>query len=165
MTADDFQYAQPADLGRCHRLMCELDGGVAADFLDRAGEERLIAKTRRLEDQMESAGPEQVFYQALMMALGSGPGKTLYYLLAKRTPLAETMDYAGEVAPGRAGAGDRGPAAGGGPGCSEESELNELPPKRVNGRFGCGRCGRVSSLIGATGRFLPPGGGSRGSGR
>jgi len=32
---------------------------------------------------------EQVFYQALLSALGSSNGKPLYYLLAKRAPLAE----------------------------------------------------------------------------
>lgn len=97
LTVDDLQYGQPTDIGRCHTLMCRLDGAFVAEFLDRAGEERLLAKTRRLEEQSRNAAPDQVFHQAMMMTLGTGPGKTLYYLLAKRTPLAEMLDFAREL--------------------------------------------------------------------
>jgi hypothetical protein len=98
MSADDFQYAQPAADGRCRHLMTSLEPGQVADFLDRAGEERLVAKMRRLEDQMTGAGDlEQVFYQATLMTLGAGGAKTLYYLLAKRAPVAELMEDAREM--------------------------------------------------------------------
>lgn len=93
LTPDDFQYMASADSGRCLQLMTNLDPRVMADYLDRAGDERLIAKMQRLDEQARHAGLEQVFYQALMTSLGSGSAKTLYYLLAKRTPLAEMMDY------------------------------------------------------------------------
>jgi hypothetical protein len=97
LSPDDYEYARPAYLGRCHEIMAGGDAAVVADLLDRAGDERLLAKMRRLDDQTPHGDLEQVFYQALMMALGAGPGKTLYYLLAKRTPLAEMMDYAREL--------------------------------------------------------------------
>lgn len=97
ITPEDFPYGQPAGLGRCHELMTAMDPAVIAGFLDRAGEERLEAKIARLEDQARSAPLDQVFYQSLMMSLGSGSGKSLYYLLAKRAPAAELKDYAGEL--------------------------------------------------------------------
>ena len=97
LTADDFQYAQPEGVGRCHGLMTQLDVGLIADFLDRAGDERLIGKMQRLDEQAQATDLEQVFFQAMTMALGAGPSKTLYYLLAKRTPLAEMGDYVREL--------------------------------------------------------------------
>lgn len=100
ISADDFNYAQPSRLGRCQPMMAELDTGLVADFLDKAGNERLIAKTRRLEEQLRQLGGEspqaaleQVFYQACMMSLGAGATRTLYYLLARRTPLREMCDH------------------------------------------------------------------------
>jgi hypothetical protein len=74
--------------------MTSLDAAWTTDFLDRAGDERLIAKTRRLEEQARQADPEQVFHQSMMMSLGTGPGRTLYYLLAKRTPQSELLEEA-----------------------------------------------------------------------
>lgn len=97
LTPDDYQYTQPQGVGRCHALLTELTPAVLTDFLDRAGEERLVAKMQRLDEQARHAPLEQVFYQALMMALGTGSGKTLYYLLAKRTPLSEMMDFVREL--------------------------------------------------------------------
>ncbi len=99
LSPDDYQYAQPEGLGRCHRLMAELPPAEIADFLDRAGDERLTAKMHRLAEQAQSAELEQVFHQAVMMTLGAGPGRTLYYLLARRTPLKELMDFARELEP------------------------------------------------------------------
>lgn len=93
LTPDDYQYTQPAGLGRCATMLADLAAPVVADFLDRAGDERLVSKMQRMDEQARHADLEQVFYQALMMSLGAGAGKTLYYLLAKRTPLAEMMDY------------------------------------------------------------------------
>lgn len=81
-------------------MMTGADPVRVADFLDRAGDERLVAKVRRLDDQLRhlaNADMDQVFYQSLMMSLGSGAAKSLYYLLAKRAPLAELLDYSGEL--------------------------------------------------------------------
>lgn len=99
MTADDYPYDRPASLGKCHELMISLDPSVAADFLDRAGDERLASKIRRIEEQTGSADLDQAFYQTLMMSLGVGPAKSLYYLLAKRAPQSELRDFVGELPP------------------------------------------------------------------
>jgi hypothetical protein len=97
MTPDDYPYERPASLGKCYELMSSLPAEVATDFLDKAGDERLAAKVRRLEEQAATCDLEQAFYQSIMMSLGVGPTKSLYYLLAKRAPAAELIDYAREL--------------------------------------------------------------------
>ena len=99
LSPDDYNYVIPPSVGRCHRLMNELEAPLIAQFLDRAGDERLETKAARLEDQSAGAAPDQVFHQALLMALGSGPGRTLFYLLAKRTPVAELAEEVRELDP------------------------------------------------------------------
>lgn len=69
LSADDFPYEQPSEAGRCQHVLTSLDSLVLADFLDRAGDERLVAKMQRLQEQSTQADLEQVFYQALMMSL------------------------------------------------------------------------------------------------
>lgn len=100
LTPDDYPYDRPSSLGKCYELMTSMDEAVVARFLDRGGDERLSAKVQRLEDQARTADPEQVLYQALMLSLGSGPGKSLYYLLAKRAPLGRLYDDAAEFESG-----------------------------------------------------------------
>lgn len=99
---DDFQYARPSSVGRCHEVMTAAAPEELGGFLDRAGEERLLSKVRRLEDQLERADVDQVFYQSLMSSLGTSAGKPLYYLLAKRAPLDQLRREARGDAPGSA---------------------------------------------------------------
>lgn len=99
MTPDDYPYERPASLGKCYELMSSLPAEVATDFLDKAGDERLASKVRRMEEQASTVDLEQAFYQTVMMSLGVGPTKSLYYLLAKRAPAAELLDYARELPP------------------------------------------------------------------
>lgn len=129
LTPDDFQYMASADAGRCLQLMTDLDPRVVADFLDRAGDERLIAKMQRLDEQARQADLEQVFYQALMAALGTGSAKTLYYLLAKRTPLAEMMDYVRDLPEAQWAAGFEALLLSVGGLLPGEEELGEAPPE------------------------------------
>ncbi len=101
LSIEEFQCETLGAVGRCHRMLTSLDSLALADFLDHAGNERLVGKVQRLEQQASQADLEQVFYQSLMMALGTGPGKTLYYLLAKRAPLAELLAETDELPEGR----------------------------------------------------------------
>lgn len=86
---EDFAVRRPGAVGRCYEVMTSATPEELSEFLDLAGEERFNAKLRRLEDQAERAELDQVFYQTLLSALGSGSNKPLYYLLAKRAPLAD----------------------------------------------------------------------------
>ena len=129
LTPDDFQYMQSASAGRCLTLMTDQDPRLVADFLDRAGDERLIAKMQRLDEQARQADLEQVFYQALMTSLGSGSGKTLYYLLAKRTPLTEMADYVRDLPEAQWPAGFEALLLSVGGLLPPEGELAEAPPE------------------------------------
>jgi hypothetical protein len=95
--AEDFAYGRPSSVGRCYDVMTSATPEELSGFLDYAGDERFNAKVRRLEDQLERADAGQVFYQTMMSSLGSGSGKPLYYLLAKRAPLAELKREIGET--------------------------------------------------------------------
>jgi len=99
VTPDDFPYDRPPTLGRCHEMMMSLEAPALAELLDRAGDERFAAKIARVEAQSRAEDLDQVFYQTLMLGLGSGPGKSLYYLLAKRAPLADLLDEARQLPP------------------------------------------------------------------
>lgn len=101
--AEDFAYARPTRVGRCYEVMTSATPQELSRFLDFAGDERFDAKVGRLEDQLGRADAEQVFYQAVMSSLGSGGGKPLYYLLAKRAPLTELMREARALRSGAAG--------------------------------------------------------------
>ena len=129
LTPDDYQYMATAGAGRCLPLMTDLDPIQLADFLDRAGDERLIAKMQRLDEQARQATLEQVFYQALMTALGTGPGKTLYYLLAKRTPLAEMADFVRDLGEAQWAAGFEALLLGVGGLLPPEADLATAPPE------------------------------------
>lgn len=99
MTPDDYPYERPSGLGKCYEMMADAEPDLVASFLDRAGDERLTAKVRRLAEQMRGGDDdlEQVFHQATLTALGAGSGRTLYYLLAKRAPIREMIDHVGEL--------------------------------------------------------------------
>lgn len=106
MSPDDYLYEGPRGLGKCYETMAGAPDEIVIGFLDRAGDERLNGKVRRLAEQAAACGGdlEQVFHQAFLTALGGGAGKTLYYLLAKRAPRCEMDDYARELPPAERGA-------------------------------------------------------------
>jgi len=97
---DDYPVGKGGRVGRCHRVLEAMSGEEVAALLDAAGDRRLEEKAGRFAAQCSGVSLDQVLYQALMTALGHKSGKALYFLLAKRAPVAELMDHAGECAPG-----------------------------------------------------------------
>ncbi|HUT25190.1 MAG TPA: DUF2851 family protein [Sumerlaeia bacterium] len=95
--AEDYPYQTPSALGSCQPLMCSLDEDYVAAMLDAAGRERLNGKASRYQAQAVGETANQVFYQALMAAMGHKSSKGLFFLLSKRTPLHETVDYLSEA--------------------------------------------------------------------
>jgi hypothetical protein len=93
---DEYPVGEPGRRGRCHEAIESLDADSLAEILDLAGDRRLEEKTARFGAQLSGESLDQVFYQALMTSLGHKSGKTLYFLLAKRTPIAELADHAAE---------------------------------------------------------------------
>lgn len=100
LALDDYPVGEPHRRGRCHEAIASLDADTLAEILDLAGDRRLREKTARFAAQLSGESLDQVFYQALMTTLGHKSGKALYFLLAKRAPIAELVDHASECLPG-----------------------------------------------------------------
>jgi len=99
LALDDYPTGEPNRRGRCSEAIGSLDTDTLTAILDLAGDRRLEEKTARFAAQLSGELLDQVFYQALMTALGHKSGKTLYFLLAKRAPVAELADHAAECPP------------------------------------------------------------------
>lgn len=99
LTPDDLHYDAPPGVGRCFGLLRDSPPEIVLNFLNRGGDERFLAKTARLEEQLKRADLDQVFYQAIMMAFGGGATRSLYYLLSKRAPRAELRRSAADAPP------------------------------------------------------------------
>lgn len=102
---EDYPYRAASAIGRCQPVFCSLDPAYVGEVLDAAGRERLEGKARRLADQSVGVGTAQLFYQALTIALGHKANKSLFFLLSKRAPIGELLDYLRDV--GAAGDGVR----------------------------------------------------------
>jgi hypothetical protein len=96
---EDYPYRIPSAVGRCQPLMCTLEENYLRDLLEAAGRQRIEGKVRRYRDQAVGESLDQVFYQAVMTAMGLKSSKSLFFLLSKRAPVSEMMDYAREVDP------------------------------------------------------------------
>lgn len=94
---EDYPYRTPSAIGRCQPVMCSQDEAWVAEMLEAGGRERIEGKMRRFADQAIGESLEQVFYQAMMTSLGHKANKTLFFLLSKRAPLAELLDYLRDV--------------------------------------------------------------------
>ncbi len=90
----DYPYGRPVDLGICHDQFCQLSPERLHEFLLVSGHSRMEAKVARFRSQLESVDFYQLIYQSLMTGQGFKSSKTLYFLLSKRTPLAEMLEYA-----------------------------------------------------------------------
>lgn len=93
LTADDYHYSDEEHVGRCADVILHLDPDFLGKFLDFAGDRRIEEKALRLSYQMSGENYDQVFYQALMTAMGYKGSKTLFFLLSKRAPLHDLMDF------------------------------------------------------------------------
>jgi len=96
LALDEYPVGEPSRRGRCHKAIASLDPDALTAILDLAGDRRLEEKAARFAAQLSGESLDQVFYQALMTSLGHKSSKTLYFLLAKRTPIAELADHAAE---------------------------------------------------------------------
>jgi hypothetical protein len=99
VSVDDYPYGRPASLGLCHEQFVQLPEAQVRRFFGAAGRARMEDKVARLRAQRLAASPAQLLYQALMVAQGYKSNKTLYFLLAKRVPLADLKPLLEDVAP------------------------------------------------------------------
>ena len=94
---EDYPYRTPAAWGKCQSLMCSLEYDYVANLLVAAGRERMESKIRRYREQAIGELLDQVLYQALLTSMGLKSSKSLFFLLSKRTPVSEIIDYLRDV--------------------------------------------------------------------
>lgn len=97
LSLEDYPYGSSGGKGKCVHLWESVDPEWVAEFFDLAGRERMLGKLARLADCLVGESIEQVFYQALMSTMGYKGGKALFFLLAKRTPILELLDFINEA--------------------------------------------------------------------
>jgi len=87
---EDFPEPPSPTSGLCRQYAEEgkVDEDWVADFLDHAGDERILRKARALSRRVPTEGEEQVFYEALMGALGYKKNKKPFEALARAVPLS-----------------------------------------------------------------------------
>jgi len=93
LSDDDYNYRDDAGVGRCSGTMRKLEPAFLHRLLDTAGDRRMEEKAERLNKQLAGETYDQVFYQALMTSMGYKGSRTLFFLLSKRAPIAELLDY------------------------------------------------------------------------
>lgn len=71
----------------CRHEVARMSNGHLNDFLLEAARERMEVRVERYAHQSETTSLDQALYQALMTSLGHKGSKTLFFLLARRTPL------------------------------------------------------------------------------
>lgn len=88
----DYPYGRPTYVGLCHEAFVKMPPAQLAEFLQLSGQSRMEAKIQRFQAQSHTAGFHQLIYQSLLTAQGFKSSKTLYFLLAKRAPIAELVE-------------------------------------------------------------------------
>lgn len=92
----DYPYGRPEETGLCHESFLRLPDDQLFDFFRTAGRSRIEQKIARFAAQGASANSLQVIYQSLLTAQGFKSSKTLYFLLGKRCPISELLDYSND---------------------------------------------------------------------
>jgi len=93
LSIEDYPYGSSSGKGRCSTMWRTIDPEWVAEFFDMAGKERMLGKMSRLADCLVGTHMDQVFYQALMTAMGYKGAKALFFLLSKRTPILELKSF------------------------------------------------------------------------
>jgi hypothetical protein len=98
----EYPHASETQAGRCQELLADagVDPGWIGQFLDHAGDERMLKKAERFADMPEAGSPEGVLYVSLMEAAGFKQNKRPMGRLARLLPLdrASAVLAAGGVA-------------------------------------------------------------------
>ena len=87
----DYPHASEGSAGRCQKLLAEqeIDPAWIGQFLDHAGDERMLRKAERFRDMPEGDAPESILYVSLMEAAGFKKNKRPMGRLARLVPLSD----------------------------------------------------------------------------
>jgi len=91
LAGEDYFYApRTSDAGPgCQQELARLPEGRVCELLAEAARERMETRVQRYAAQATSTSFDQALYQAIMTSMGHRGGKTLFFLLARRAPLAD----------------------------------------------------------------------------
>jgi hypothetical protein len=89
----EYPHASETQAGRCQELLADaaIDPDWIGQFLDHAGDERIIRKAERFAEMPEAKSPESVLYVSLMEAAGFKQNKRPMGRLARQVPLDRAM--------------------------------------------------------------------------
>lgn len=97
LSGDDYPLHEREISAHCAALAAHNDENSMRRFFVAAGRERIEEKIARFAAHAHGETDDQVLYQAIMTAMGHKGGKTLFFLLAKRTPIEELKVYLKQV--------------------------------------------------------------------
>ncbi len=89
LATEDYPHASEGAAGRCQELIAQagIDPEWIGQFLDHAGDERMLHKAERFAEMPEADAPESVLYVSLMEAAGFKKNKRPMGRLARLVPL------------------------------------------------------------------------------
>lgn len=81
---ENYPHTGSANAGPCHKRLCLIhnDDKWIGNFLDYAGDERILIKAERIEKQQETKTFEQIFYESIMESLGYKNNKEQFKYLS-----------------------------------------------------------------------------------
>ena len=90
LAQEDFPQPLSATAGLCNQFINEerVAESWVGDFLDDAGDERILSKARFFARRSAEAGDDQAFYEGFMSALGYKRNKEPFETLARTVPLS-----------------------------------------------------------------------------
>jgi hypothetical protein len=99
---EDGQPRSPADLPvsglACREYLARNDPGILVKFVDWAGEQRFLQKSRSFQDEMIVVLPEQILYAGLSRALGYSHNQSAFADFCERLPLSVCFQDLGRSA-------------------------------------------------------------------
>ncbi len=89
LNTEEYPYASAGAAGRCQELLAKtaIDPEWIGQFLDHAGDERMLRKATRFSEMPEAGDPENMLYVSLMEAAGFKKNKRPMGRLAHLVPL------------------------------------------------------------------------------
>ena len=89
LNTEEYPHASAGNAGRCQQLLSQsqIDPEWIGQFLDHAGDERMLRKSARFAEMPEGDDPEGLFYVSLMEAAGFKNNKKPMGRLARLVPL------------------------------------------------------------------------------
>ena len=94
LAVDEYPYLRPEAFGQCSALVQTEGAAPIENFLQLAGEWRMLNKARALRERMDRAGPDQAVYEAVLTACGFSHFKHHFRAIARQLPYERARQLA-----------------------------------------------------------------------